>query len=525
MDSSANIYAAACGGDVLAIRSLYQDGASLDITNGRGDTGMFGGAKFGHTDVIEVMHELGSDINAVNNFLATPIYTACIYGQSLCVSKLVELGADISLKDEDGHTPLHGAALAGYCDVVRLVIALGADIPTRDYNGQTALSLAASYGRADVVAVLHELGAQIDSCDNYGLTPLHLAAECCHPNTAQLLIGRGAVVDARAVPPALDIQASADPSGELARPDLAFVSDDPDSENSSSNPSVASSASSGSPGRADAAAFSGYTPLLMASVSGFVDIIILLNKAGADLDACAADGLSPLRAAAENGNAVCVRYLIGCGVPVGNLEAMVSLVISVRLVFTEFDMGCVGFPGTAEEKRDIGSLVKLTAVHFMELYRKRVVEPSAVLVSENLGVPLTEMRRRLELEHMICNYFAVRSNVVDAIALLKLSFYLRCKIVKHMVGMTSSLPDSIVNGSDKSFIIQLIKLFFNPTLLSDLMSLRLTCRSCEFERRFPVPQTHSCLEVHAVERFVAGDIAYYISTESVRVALMWYGHF
>jgi len=76
---------------------------------------------------------------------------------------------------------------------------------------------------------------------------------------------------------------------------------------------------------------------------------------------------------------------------------------------------------------------------------------------------------------------------------------------------------------------EMLDLFLHVGALRNLLSLRLTCRCCEFERRFPVPYKRrgtgpiiSTLEVGLIESFIGGDIAYYVPTGAVSAALQQY---
>jgi ankyrin repeat protein len=110
---------------------------------------------------------------------------------------------------EEGATPLLRAALCGDLTVVKLLIAHGADplIPTSDRT--TPLMVASGVGWADgmlheysedqtleVIKLLLSLGADVNAANNHGITALHGAGYKGANKAVQLLVDRGAKLDA-----------------------------------------------------------------------------------------------------------------------------------------------------------------------------------------------------------------------------------------------------------------------------------------------------------------------------------------
>lgn len=110
---------------------------------------------------------------------------------------------------EAGATPLLRAALSGDLTVIRLLLAHHADpsIPTLDHT--TPLMVAAGVGwaegmmheyseeqTAEVVKLLLDLGANVTAANDHGITALHGAAYKGANQVVQLLVNRGAKLDA-----------------------------------------------------------------------------------------------------------------------------------------------------------------------------------------------------------------------------------------------------------------------------------------------------------------------------------------
>lgn len=90
------------------------------------------------------------------------------------------------------------AAESGDIDAIRRLLDGGADVNIKDKDwGFGPLHSAAGTGRSDIAELLLARGAIVDAKDSTGATPLHEAAKRGHVNVAELLIARGANVNTR----------------------------------------------------------------------------------------------------------------------------------------------------------------------------------------------------------------------------------------------------------------------------------------------------------------------------------------
>jgi len=93
---------------------------------------------------------------------------------------------------------LFNAVRNGNLEKVRHFLDIGVEVDSieRD-SGWTALMSAASCGRKEVVELLIDRGAKIDACDDYGVTVLMKATSQCCTETVIVLINKGANVNAK----------------------------------------------------------------------------------------------------------------------------------------------------------------------------------------------------------------------------------------------------------------------------------------------------------------------------------------
>ena len=152
---------AAMRNDVEAVRALLADGADVDVPRGDGMTGLHWAALNGNAEIAGLLIGAGADLDAATRLGAhTPLHIAGKEGNGEIVAILAEAGADVAAVTETGATPLHFAAAAGVMRAVTTLLAHGAAVDAAEPEwGQTPLMFAAALGRTKAVAKLLEAGA------------------------------------------------------------------------------------------------------------------------------------------------------------------------------------------------------------------------------------------------------------------------------------------------------------------------------------------------------------------------------
>ena len=114
-----------------------------------------------------------------------------------CAEQLLLRGSDPGIIDLSGRNSLHYAVLSGDIAITQLLVAANADVNSKEIHGVTVLHMAAFLeGGTPIIDLLLSHGASPDSEDDEGLRPLHHAVAINNPESLQLLLDRGANINA-----------------------------------------------------------------------------------------------------------------------------------------------------------------------------------------------------------------------------------------------------------------------------------------------------------------------------------------
>ena len=152
---------AAMRNDAEAVRALLASGADVNIPRGDGMTGLHWAALHGNAEIAGLLIGAGADPGAATRLgTHTPLHVAAKEGHGEIVAILAAAGADVAAVTETGATPLHFAAAAGDMRALTALLDHGAAVdPMEPEWGQTPLMFASAMGRAKAVTALLEAGA------------------------------------------------------------------------------------------------------------------------------------------------------------------------------------------------------------------------------------------------------------------------------------------------------------------------------------------------------------------------------
>ena len=161
--SDSPIADAAMRGDVVAVQALLTEGADVNAPQGDGMTALHWAAHNGDASLARILLDAEADVAAgtrIGHY--TPLHLAAQAGAGEVVEMLLGAGADPSTPTEGAGaaTPLHFAAASGNVRSVEALVAAGADVNAAEEAwGQTPLVFAASKGRTEAVRALLNAGA------------------------------------------------------------------------------------------------------------------------------------------------------------------------------------------------------------------------------------------------------------------------------------------------------------------------------------------------------------------------------
>jgi len=154
-------------GDLAKAKTIVEKDPSQVRTKDKvGNTPLHHAAIAGSVPMVEWLLSKGADVEAANTEAMTPLFEAIRNGKDAAAVVLIDKGAKT-----DG--ALHRAAMNNRTAVMELLIARGADIEAQDPRGYTPLTMVTRIsGPFDALELLVKKGANINLPDSLGNTPL-----------------------------------------------------------------------------------------------------------------------------------------------------------------------------------------------------------------------------------------------------------------------------------------------------------------------------------------------------------------
>eukprot|EP00656_Telonema_subtile_P052413 TRINITY_DN7307_c0_g1_i3.p1 TRINITY_DN7307_c0_g1~~TRINITY_DN7307_c0_g1_i3.p1 ORF type:complete len:747 (+),score=219.82 TRINITY_DN7307_c0_g1_i3:1665-3905(+) len=312
------LHTASKHGHQVVVQLLLSLGVQVDPVDSAGTTPYSLASEAGHREVAEELSQAGAASDNKDVHGQQAIHLASQSGQLTLVDLALDKSAPVDVLDNKRRTPLLMAAASGHLNVVEHLALYGASVNVVDVNSQTPLHHAACSNRVSVVHWLCENGAKLDAGDLWARTPLYLAAKHDNVEIVKRLLDVGAQPDVMTeeklqvdVPKAPSSGAEAETAGsagekgeeEEEEEDVVEVAEE-----------ITSRAA-----------------IHVACVGLHVEVVQMLAACGADVDAEADDGLTPLQTAVK------------CGVKRADAEQRIIMITDVlvnygaTLNLTDFD--------------------------------------------------------------------------------------------------------------------------------------------------------------------------------------------
>lgn len=251
------------------VEVLLANGADIEAETKDGMTPLHLSSSQGHVGVTELLLNRGANVKAKMKNSNVAMHIACWKGHSTLVKMLLGKNADINAKGENGWVPLHYAVAGGNSEVTRVLINRGAKIGTQNDIKDMPLHIACAKGYQMIVGLLLAAGADVESQARNNRTPLHDSCLNQQVGTAILLVERGAKLEKR-VRWCISQQGSSGPIFDIG-------------------------------------------PLQICCIYNAKELAEFLLDRGADMQAGASKGISPLCLARRNGNDELAKILSSRG--------------------------------------------------------------------------------------------------------------------------------------------------------------------------------------------------------------------
>ncbi|MEJ0038116.1 MAG: ankyrin repeat domain-containing protein [Gammaproteobacteria bacterium] len=217
------------------------------------------------------------DVNVADPDGSTALLWATYKVDHELVSALLKAGAKANVTNHFGASPLGEAVKLGDVEFVRALLDAGADPESPNQDNQTALMLASSVGAAKVAELLIAKGANVNAVESFrGQTALMWASAGNHPEAVEVLVTHGANIKVRAKYDDWPRQMTSEPRAQFRHT-------------------------------------GGLTALLYAARAGCYGCVVAMVKAGADINEPNPDGITPLINALDNRSYDIAMFLLDKG--------------------------------------------------------------------------------------------------------------------------------------------------------------------------------------------------------------------
>ncbi|KAF7939835.1 hypothetical protein EAE99_001640 [Botrytis elliptica] len=284
-------------------------------------------AMFGLPTIVGELLKRGADIEAVCPKDFTPLLIAAELGHFPVVQLLINSKANLFAKDYQQENALHKAARKGHVEIVKQLVSVQPsliEIPYEEHFNKTALHIAIDRRHEGVIRALIEAGADVNASDELSLTPLMKVVVDNLPDAIDLLIEKGAHVDAKGFREHAALSMAANAGNIVAVKKLLAAGAEVDAgKDTYSGTALVRAASSGHKNDALVAkelilhgadvnaVCNGETVLMHSALHP--SVMKLLIEAGANIEAKDAEGETVLHKAAKVGRDDSVQALIEAG--------------------------------------------------------------------------------------------------------------------------------------------------------------------------------------------------------------------
>lgn len=304
---------AAFRGQIEIVKLLLSRGANVNI-------GTPLAAASRHLEIARLLLEHGADVNGIDGMKRTALFSACTAGNLRVCELLLSHKADVNWKDFAGETPLW---FARDQEVMKFLIARGADVNARDKSGNTVINREFPDDNPEIIALLIKSGVDFRSRKrSNGASPLLQASAKGYAGTLKVLLENGADPNDRYTFEGMRTPGSRNENmvvvGESAPQPVS------PGDNSYRPASMRVTADK-------------MTALMAASQGGYTDVVSILLKKGAEVNATDSRGSTALMEAASAGSIPVLKELLEAGAQVNHTNSIGQNALTCASRYNHYD--------------------------------------------------------------------------------------------------------------------------------------------------------------------------------------------
>ena len=269
------LHGAALQGNVESLKAALKKGADIEGFSPNGATPLMLAASKGHHDAIKILLASGANIDATSKEGWTTLMNAVHKQDARTVAQLIRNGADVNHLSPDRWTALAEASSQGQKEIMRMLLQCGADTESRCSHDWTPLMHASYKGDEAAARLLLDAGSNTEVTSGHDETAILLAAAAGYTNIVRMLLMYGCA------------------------PEPPWAKDQIDSSKEAFQKAKAKAKEIGEP--EDRVHARGWTPLMLASQGGHVEIGQILLERNVNTEARSPHDKTASEIAGENG--------------------------------------------------------------------------------------------------------------------------------------------------------------------------------------------------------------------------------
>ena len=187
-------------GDFVLAQHLFDEGASLEQTNLKGQTPLMYEVSFGRWPSVRFLKQLGANIDAVDDTGRSALHLLVEHAIQVktdeYLREFLSWRPNVNIQDRQGMTPLMTASVRKHSGpVVKALLDAGADPNIQSVSRATPLLAACSAGQSMSVLALLDAGAEVEHVDHDGRNIIHALALSRNDELFEAVMERGLALD------------------------------------------------------------------------------------------------------------------------------------------------------------------------------------------------------------------------------------------------------------------------------------------------------------------------------------------